>query len=120
MMASTTTIDNFRLEMAAYRQSADENGKSLKDPLIALERLRALYGRFDGVERKMAGQVFAEWALSEDESVRFDALALINDLKVSEAIPALETLATRLASELTPTATFELKKVHRIIALLMG
>jgi hypothetical protein len=93
MMASTTSIDDFRLEMTAYRRSAEEDSKSRKDPFVAIDRLRALYGQFDGAERKMADQILAEWALSDDESTRFDALALIGDLKVSEAIPALETLA---------------------------
>jgi hypothetical protein len=117
-MASATANDNFRFEMDAYRRSANEYANSLKEPFIALERLRSLYGKCDSVEQKMADQVFAEWALSDDESIRFDALALIDDLNVSVAIPALETLAKRLASELTPSAPFELKKVHRIIARL--
>ncbi len=46
----------------------------------------------------MADQVLAEWALSEDEKVRFDGLALIDDFPIATAIPALQKLAKRLAS----------------------
>ena len=91
---------------------------SQKDPYIELERLRDLYGKFNTGERRMADQVLGEWALSEDEGVRFDALALIDDLKIDTAVPALHELAARLASSMPPSAAFELKKIHRIIAAL--
>ena len=112
------TLDEFRLEMASYRRSVDDEASSQKHPYIAIERLCALYGKFDNSERQMADQVLGEWALSEDEEVRFDALALIDDLKIDTAVPALRELATRLASSKAPSAPYELKKVHRIIAVL--
>jgi hypothetical protein len=43
-------------------------------------------------------QVLAEWALSDDEATRFDALALIEDFKLAAALPALRKLAVRLGS----------------------
>ena len=64
----------------------------------------------------MANRVLAEWALSDDENVRFDALALIDDFKIASAAPALQELARRLASDGTPGAPYELKKVRRIIS----
>lgn len=112
------TLDEFRLEMMSYRRSADEEARSLKDPYVTLEKLRALYGNFDSTERQMADQVLAEWALSEDEGIRFDALALIDDLKIKSGLPTLHKLATRLASSVAPSAPYELKKVYRIIARL--
>ena len=114
------TLDEFRLEMTSYRRSADDDAKSLKDPYVTLEKLRALYGKFDDVERRMADQVLSEWALSEDEGLRFDALALIDDLKIDTAVPVLHKLATRLSSSKAPSAPYDLKKVHRIIAGLGG
>jgi len=110
------TLNEFRLEMASYRQSADEEAKSQKDPYIVLERLWALYGKFDSSERQMADQVLAEWALSEDDAVRYDALVLIDDLKIHTALPALQELTRRLASSGAVSAPYELKTVHQVIA----
>jgi hypothetical protein len=119
-MTSKTNLEEFRLEMGTYRRSADEDSKSLKDPQLTLERLRSLYGKLDSAERQMADQVLAEWALSEDEAIRFDALALIGDLKICAAMPALQTLAARLALQAAPGSPYEFKKVRRIIARLTG
>ena len=84
------TFDDFRGEMNAYWQSADEEARSRKDPHISLERLTALYGKFDAGERQMADRVLAEWVLSEDEGLRFDARVLIDHRKIVMAMPALE------------------------------
>jgi hypothetical protein len=109
------TLDEFRVGMVSYRRSADDEAKSLKDPQVTLEKLRALYREFDDVERHKADQVLCEWALSEDEGVRFDALALIDKLKVDAAVPALHELAARLGSSPEPSAPYELEKIHRIV-----
>jgi hypothetical protein len=114
------TLNDFRLEMASHLRSAHDEAESLKDQYVVLERLRALYGKFDSAERQMADQVLSEWALSEDELFRFDALALIYDLKIEAAVPALHMLATRLASSTVPSAPYELKKVHGILAALVA
>jgi hypothetical protein len=83
--------------MESYRRSADEEAQSLKDSYLALDRLHAVYRKFDAEEKAMAGQVLSEWALSGDENVRFDAVALIDDFKVASAAPAFGTW--RLASQ---------------------
>ncbi len=108
-------LDEFRCQMESYRHAADEEAASLKDSYLALDRLHSLYRKFDVEERTMADQVLSEWALSEDEKVRFDALALIDDLKIANAIPALRMLASRLASSNAPGAPYELKKVNRVV-----
>jgi hypothetical protein len=109
------TLDEFRVEMETCRRLADEEGRSLKDSQLALERLYDLYLRFDSNERSMADQVLLEWALSENESVRFDALALIHRYKIVDAVPTLQTLAVRLASSSAPGAPYELRKVNRLL-----
>lgn len=106
--------------MNAYRHAADEEAMSLKDPYIVLDQLHALYRKFDVEERAMANQVLAEWALSDEEKVRFVALVLIDDFRIETAILALRELATHLASTKTPGAPFELEKVNRIIRDLSG
>lgn len=109
-------FDEFRLEMMSYRLAADDEAKALKNPYVTLERLRGIYEKFNDAERQMADTVFTEWALSEDESIRFDALALIGELEIKGAMPTLLRLTQYLALSNTPSAPYELKKVHRIIA----
>jgi cysteinyl-tRNA synthetase len=108
-------LDEFRKEMEAYRTSVDQEARSLKDSYLALDRLHGLYRKFDVEEQEMADHVLMEWALSEDENVRFDALALIDDFKITKAMPALRELAGRLVASLTPGAPYELQKVDRIM-----
>src|SRR5579871_3612791 len=109
------TLDEFRLQMESYRRKADDEAKSLKDTHTALDRLRVLYQRLNDEEKRMADTILAEWALSEDENARFDALALINDFRIATAISGLQKLAERLAMSIAPSAPYELKKVRRIL-----
>jgi hypothetical protein len=111
-------LKDFRREMASYRLAADQEGESFKDPYVTLEHLRTLYKKFDSAEKQMADQVFAEWALSEDEAIRFDALTLIDDFEIGAAVPALRELATRLTSSSASSAPYGLKKIQRIITQL--
>lgn len=108
-------FDDFRSEMASYRQSAEAEAASLKDSYLVLDRLHRLYRKFDTQERVFADRVLAEWALSDDDGVRFDALSLINDLKIKSAVSALQELANRLASSTAPGAPYELNKIRRIV-----
>lgn len=108
-------FDEFRRKMESYRQRADEEAAHLKDSFVVRKRLLELYRRFNTHERFMANQVLSEWALSEDEAIRFDALGLIKDLKIATAVPSLLQLAERLRREQSPGAPFELEKVERII-----
>lgn len=107
--------DEFRKEMEAYRSAVEDEARSLKDSSLVLGRLYSLYRKFDADERAMADCVLAEWALSPDENLRFDALALIDEFRIAKATPALKTLAGRLASSETPGAPYELQKVNRIL-----
>jgi hypothetical protein len=108
-------LAEFRKEMEAYRRFVDEEARLFKDSYLALDRLHAMYQKFDSAERTMAHEVIAEWALSDDEALRFDALALIDDFKIANEIPVLQKLASRLASSSAPGAPYELKKVNRIL-----
>src|SRR6266508_2108144 len=110
------TLDEFRREMTAYRQAVEKEGEALRDSCHSLDRLCALYHKFDAKERTMADQVVAEWALSEDENTRFDARVLIGDFKIRSALPALEKLVMRLAASTAVGAANELELVNRLIA----
>jgi hypothetical protein len=109
------TLHEFREELEAYRRAADEEAQFLKDSHLALDRLFGLYKKFNAAERAMADQILAEWALSEDAALRFDAWSMINEFKIVTAIPALRLIASRLASSSEPGAPFELEKVARLL-----
>ena len=109
------TLDEFRNKMWAYRQSADKDANTLKESNLAWQWLRDLYRKFDSEERKLAEQVLREWALSEDENVRYDALVLIGDFRIMSTMPALRELATRLTRSKAPGAPSELQKVNHIL-----
>ena len=53
-------LDEMVVKIARRRmwlwRSVDDEARSLKDPYIALDRLRALYGKFDTNERRMADE----------------------------------------------------------------
>jgi hypothetical protein len=103
-------LDEFRTEMDRYRESVDEEARSQRDSYIALDRLYALFRRFDEDERELADQVLAEWVLSDDAGKRFDAIALIREFGIEGAAPALEQLADRLAGSAVPGASDEREK----------
>lgn len=61
-------------------------------------------------------EVLIEWALSDDESLRFDALYVIEEHSIARAVPALLSLHSRLEDESKrPGAPFEAAKVARIL-----
>jgi len=110
--------DEFRTEMEAYRADVESEAHAARDSFLAYQRLQTLYRRFDLEERRLASVVIADWALSEDETKRWDALALIDDFAIASALPALRSLADRLESSDDPGAPYEWAKVNRVIGTL--
>jgi|SRR5690606_9138305 len=108
-------IDAMRKALAEFRNTADERASKMKDSQLVVDELFRLYERFDGSEREIANDVVAEWVISHDEKIRFDALALIRHFGISSTVQSLQILAERLRAMRTPGAPFELKKVDGII-----
>jgi HEAT repeat protein len=90
---------------------AIENKRSQEALLVMAQRYRTL----SQGERDAVDELLAEQLASEDESVRFDALALIQDLKIRSSLPALRQLADWLETQASPGAPYEWAKVNRII-----
>jgi hypothetical protein len=108
-------LERFREKLWEYRKQVDRTAIELKESNLALEWLRNFYRDLEASERVLANQVLAEWLLFDDESVRFDALALIGDFRISTALTALDELAARLQQSKSPGAPYELKKVERVV-----
>ncbi len=112
-------LDEFRLHMEEFWRSVSREAEDYRYPYLSIERMEDLYGKFDQAERAMADQVLAEWALSEDERKRYDALSLIEHLKIATAMPALRALAVRLSKSRALGADDELDIVNRKIEALV-
>jgi len=91
---------------------AVENKQSSNAQLALAARYRSLADD----EREIIDELLAEQLRSEDETVRFDALALIADFQIGSALPALRRLADWLESQSFPGAPYEWAMVNRIIA----
>jgi hypothetical protein len=112
--ASIVPLAEFREQMTNYRHAIGLEAAERKDHYVVLDRLRAMYGQFDAEQRAMADPVLSEWALSDVENTRLEALVVIEDFKIASAVPALKTLENRLASSDAAGASYELERVRRI------
>ena len=109
------TLDNFRNEMRGKREHIDQEARLEKDSQSALDLLYEMYRAFSEQERVLAHQVLNEWLMSEDENLRFDALAIIDEFKIADTEPALNALTDRLVASNMPSSPYELAKVRRIL-----
>jgi hypothetical protein len=113
-------LDSVRRHMESDRSLADAEANASRDPQIVPERLRTWYRSLGPDDRLQAHSVLMEWLASEDEALRFDALALVDDFMIASSAPALAQLAVRLKSSTLPGAPYELKKVNRVRARLVA
>lgn len=108
-------IADVRFELEECRRRADQEARALRDPSFTLDRLHSLYRQLDNEQQALADRVLADWVVSDDETVRFDGLALVEDFSVVLALPALRALASRLGTSTAVSAPYELIKVNRVI-----
>ena len=100
------------------RDDLDQRARSGKDSQRAAIELSAAFGRLSRVEQAEVVPVLNEWLLSDDETLRFDAMFVIAEHSVNESVPALRRLEVRLESSTTPGAPYEWAKVNRLIGRL--
>lgn len=111
----SAAIDLVRNRMNSVWNSASREADEFKDPMLVIERVRDAYRSLDLADQRSADEVLAEWLLADDESKRFDALALVQELRVGSAAPALRSLANSLESSGDPLAPFERQKVEDLL-----
>jgi hypothetical protein len=100
------------------RERLHAETQGTKDPQEAVLELSSRYRVLTPEEKREVNEVLGEWALSGDEDLRFDALALISDHKIALALPALYRLAERLEGAAGPAAPYEWAKLNRTIGRL--
>ena len=91
-----------------------------KDSQGAIVELFGLYSKLDPGERKAANKELFEAIRAGDDLERWDALAIANKFKLTDAMPYLDELAARLLLDDSPGAPFELAKVQKIIERLQS
>jgi hypothetical protein len=97
------------------RERIDREARERRDSQSALFELFDLYDRLAGEDQKQIDQLMADWVVSDEEDLRFDALALIREKRITTAIPALQTLLVMLLGSRTASAPYEADKVRSII-----
>jgi hypothetical protein len=98
-----------------FCQDAGNRREAAKQSHVALFDMFDRYRALSADERRVVDELLAELAISLDENIRFDALALIGEFRIAAALPALRALAARLEEETFPGAPYEWAKVNRMI-----
>jgi hypothetical protein len=94
---------------------ANENKQSQE----VLLWLNARYRVLSEADRIVIDRLLSEQLSSGDETLRFDALALIREFRIVSALPALRQLADWLETEQWPGAPYEWAKVNQLIGVLV-
>lgn len=103
--------------LALWRET-DARYREMKASSDAVLELFDRYRALSPTDRSEVDRLLAETLLSDDKKLRFDALALIREFRISSALPQLRALAKRLPRTKSPGAPYELAKVQRIIDVL--
>lgn len=111
-------MTDVRSRWLAQWADADRRGREAKDSQSALIELFTHYRVLSPGDRPVVDHLLAELAESSEESARFDALALINEFRITSALPALRRLADNLEHSDDRGAPYEWAKVNRMIARL--
>jgi hypothetical protein len=101
------------------RDDLDRSFAQDKDPLRAVFGLSMAYGRLDEAEQNEVNDVLIDWVLSENETLRYDALYLVDEHQIHQAVPALRALQDRLENDPSrPGAPYEWAKVNGLLGRL--
>jgi hypothetical protein len=114
------STEQTRAEWTELRDRLDAAARAMKNRQAAVVELSLRYGLLDPESRPAVDSLLAEWLLSEDEALRFEARAVISDHAITSALPALEQLLTRLDDSTQPGAPFEQERIREIIASLQS
>ena len=106
---------DMRRRLQELWSTADLDAKRLKDSQYAQDRLRRFVENLTSEERDAADEVLADWAREGDPRQQFDALSLIDELRINSAIPALQELAETYEASDAPSAPYDWAWVNRII-----
>ena len=98
------------------RDEADERYVRSRDSQGAIVELAAIYGRIPSEHRAEVNEELLDWLASDDEGLRYDALYIVGEYAITEAVPGLRALQERLEAASQPGAPYEWIKVNPILA----
>lgn len=110
--------ETVRQDWLLFRDRADQEAIEAKESQAALVALQDRYGSLSPDEMLIVDELLAEWLSSADESLRFDAIAMIDANHIESALSALRELSKRLSMDPHPGAPYERAKVERAIVRL--
>ncbi len=88
-------------------------GRAMKDPYVSIDAVQDFVARSSGDDRPVYEEVIVSWLSSGDDRKLYDALALISELEIGEALPEMKKLRRRL--RLRPWAKDDLEMVDNTI-----
>jgi len=101
-------------------EKLDKKAMERKASHEALLELRKAFSGWDQKTQRAARPVIAEWLRSENPRKRFDALALVEEFSICEAISPLRELIRKLDQESTAESKFNLKRATEVLRKLAG
>ncbi|MFN0195830.1 MAG: hypothetical protein ACKVT0_03750 [Planctomycetaceae bacterium] len=108
----TTTNGRIKwLEM--HRQLSEEAEYTKNSQMVPFGLLNA-YDELSAVEKMEIFTILADWLVSEDNKLRYDAAFLISQRKIVEMASAVKNAIERTDESSGPEAKHELKKLLRI------
>jgi hypothetical protein len=97
-----------------FRDQLESEALAAKSSQEATTRLSAAYACLGEEERPAVNAELLEWLKADDEALRFDALALIREHRITAAESALDDLVRRLATDTRPGAAYRQRKISEI------
>lgn len=109
-----------RLAWLQARDEAEARAVANKQSQEVLAALFLMYRSLSADDRLEIDRLLAEQLSSQDETDRFDAIALIREFSIASALPALRRLSDWLETATWPGAPYEWAKVNRLIGTMAG
>ena len=114
------TTSPVRQKWEEIHSQVDSTAKQSKNSPSATIELSRRYSQLAPEERAEINALLADWVLGDDETKRFDALALIQDHRITAVVPALRQLCETLEDSPDPGAPYEWAKVNRVLGQIAG
>lgn len=111
-------LDEFVSEMNDFWNRVDRESIERNESHGAVMELMKLYRRFDKDEQAMANQVIIEWLRYMEPRKQFDALALVDEFLIVDALPTLRELQSEAEERKDYEAPYEWARLNRVVGRL--
>jgi len=109
---TTTDIKKFWLE--TYQRLSDEAATCRNSQSVSFGLL-AVYDELSASEKECVHRIVADWFVSADNKLRYDASFLTSQRRIVEMTPAIERAIEKTEGRSGPEAKYELTKLMRIL-----